>query len=228
MFEFRFYEIWRSAEYVDRLIDGVVNSLVLSTIGGICGFLMGLGLAIGQGKQGVPFPVKLACVSYVEFVRNTPFIVQLFFVAFALPLLVGYQWSFEASALLAMTLNFSAYFAEVIRAGIDGVPKGQIEAFKSLGMTRRQGFFRVLLPQALASVYPSLTSQYIFLFLTTGLISEIGVRDLTWAGRFVADRTFRDFEVFIVLTLLYMGSVYFFRICFTLIERRAFTWNVSR
>ena len=95
-------------------------------------------------------------------------------------------------------------------------------------MTRRQGFFRVLLPQALASVYPSLTSQYIFLFLTTGLISEIGVRDLTWAGRFVADRTFRDFEVFIVLTLLYMGSVYFFRICFTLIERRAFTWNVSR
>lgn len=96
MFEFRFYEIWRSAEYVDRLIDGLINSLVLSTIGGICGFVMGLGLAIGQGRQGVPFPVKLACVSYVEFVRSTPFIVQLFFVAFALPLLVGYQWSFEA------------------------------------------------------------------------------------------------------------------------------------
>lgn len=130
--------------------------------------------------------------------------------------------------MLAMTLNFSAYFAEVIRAGIEGVPTGQIEAFKSLGISRRQGFVRVMLPQALASVYPSITSQYIFLFLTTGLISEIGVRDLTWAGRFVADRTFRDFEVFIVLTLLYMGSVYLFRVYFTLIERRAFAWNVLR
>lgn len=227
MFEFRFYEIWRSVEYVDRLIDGLVNSLYLSTLGGICGFVMGLALAVGQGPQK-PLAIRLACVSYVEFVRNTPFIVQLFFVAFALPLLVGYQWSFEASALLAMTLNFSAYFAEVIRAGIEGVPTGQIEAFKSLGISRRQGFVKVMLPQALASVYPSITSQYIFLFLTTGLISEIGVRDLTWAGRFVADRTFRDFEVFIVLTLLYMGSVYLFRVCFTLIERRAFAWNVLR
>ena len=227
MFEFRFYEIWRSAEYIDRLADGLLNSLFLSTIGGVCGFIMGLMLAIGQRKSK-PLMVRLSCISYVEFVRNTPFIVQLFFVAFALPLIIGYRWSFEASALFAMTLNFSAYFAEVIRAGIDGVHSGQVEAYQSLGITRRQGFFRVMLPQALASVYPSITSQYIFLFLTTGLISEIGVRDLTWVGRFVADRTFGDFEVFILLTLLYMGSVYFFRLCFALIERRAFAWNLMR
>ena len=99
----------------------------------------------------MPVVIRLACVSYVEFVRNTPFIVQLFFVAFGLPLLIGLQWSFEASALLAMTLNFSAYFAEVIRAGIEGVPDGQIEAFKSLGLTRRQGFVGVMLPHWQAS-----------------------------------------------------------------------------
>ena len=85
-----------------------------------------------------------------------------------------------------MILNFSAYFGEVIRAGIDSIPKGQIEASKALCLNNRQRFMDIVLPQALANVYPSLTSQFIFLFLTTGLISEIGVEELTWSGRFIA------------------------------------------
>ena len=187
------------------------------------GFAMGLGLALLQ-LPGTKSVYRYVAVAYIEFVRNTPFIVQLFFVAFGLPLLLKYQWSFEASALLAMTLNFSAYFAEVIRAGMDAVKQGQYEASESLSLTRRQSIFHVILPQALANVWPSLSSQFVFLFLTTGLISEIGVEDLTWSGRFVADRTFRDFEVFIVITILYVLMAFMFLGGFNLLKRFIFPW----
>ncbi len=223
MFEFRFYEIWRSPEYLWLLGEGMWNSFWLTVLGSLIGLALGVGLALAQGRS-VFAPVRWLAVSYVEFIRNTPFIVQLFFVVFGLPLLLGYHWSLPASALLAIVLNFSAYYGEVIRAGIEAVPKGQIEGAISLGMTRRQTLFDVVLPQAVANVYPSLTSQFIFLFLTTGLISEIGVRDLTWAGRFIADRTFRDFEVFITLTVLYMAMSYAFMGAMVLIKRAVFPW----
>lgn len=223
MFEFRFYEIWRSAEYVEVLLNGVFTSFWLAVVGSAIGFVIGVGLALAQSKA-VPLMVRVPVVGYIEFIRNTPFIVQLFFVVFGLPLLLNYHWSLQNSALLAIVLNFSAYLGEVIRAGMDAVPKGQTEGAFSLGMTRRQTIFDIILPQAIANVYPSLTSQFVFLFLTTGLISEIGVEDLTWAGRFVADRTFRDFEVFITLTVLYMLMVYFFMGSLLLIKRMVFPW----
>jgi polar amino acid transport system permease protein len=223
MFEFRFYEIWRSPEYIETILSGCFNSFWLSLLGGVLGFGMGLGMALTQLPGGNRL-FRAASIGYIEVVRNTPFIVQLFFVAFGLPLLLGLNWSFEVSALLAMTLNFSAYFAEVIRAGLEAVKKGQYEASQSLSLTPKQGIFHVVLPQALANVWPSLSSQFVFLFLTTGLISEIGVEDLTWAGRFVADRTFRDFEVFIVLTVLYMAIAFLFLGSFQLLKRIIFPW----
>jgi polar amino acid transport system permease protein len=223
MFDFRFYEIWRSQEYIDTLLMGVFNSFWLTVVGSIFGIALGVLLALAQGRE-MPLWLRIPSVSYVEFVRNTPFIVQLFFVVFGLPLLLGYAWSLEASVVLAISLNFSAYFGEVIRAGIQSVPKGQLEGAVALGMTRWQTIFDVILPQAIAKVFPSMTSQFVFLFLTTGLVSEIGVKDLTWAGRFVADRTFRDFEVFIVLTILYMLMVYAFKGGFAILFKTAFPW----
>lgn len=223
MFDFRFFEIWRSPDYVQTLALGVWNSFWLTAVGSVLGIALGVLLALAQGRN-MPWWLRLPSVSYVEFVRNTPFIVQLFFVVFGLPLLLGYAWSLEASVVLAITLNFAAYFGEVIRAGIQSVPDGQTEGAMALGMTSRQTIFDVILPQAIAKVYPSMTSQFVFLFLTTGLVSEIGVQDLTWAGRYVADRTFRDFEVFIVLTILYMLMVYGFKGGFAVLFRTAFPW----
>jgi polar amino acid transport system permease protein len=208
---------------VEILLNGCFTSFWLSLLGGALGFMMGLGMALTQIPGGNPL-LRGASIVYIEFVRNTPFIVQLFFVAFGLPLILGLNWSFEFSALLAMTLNFSAYFSEVIRAGLEAVKKGQYEATQSLSLTPTQGIFNVILPQALANVWPSLSSQFVFLFLTTGLISEVGVEDLTWSGRFVADRTFRDFEVFIVLTILYMLMVFMFLGGFQLLKRVVFPW----
>lgn len=223
MFDFRFYEIWRSEEFVLTLVQGAFNSVWLTVVGGFVGFLLGITLALSQEKS-VFIGVRVIACSYVEFIRNTPFVVQMFFVAFGLPILLDLQWSFYFSALLAITLNFSAYFAEIIRSGINSIPKGQIEAAQSLGFTKAYTLKDIVLPQALAKVYPSLTSQFIFLFLTTGLISEIGVEDLTWAGRFISDRNFRDFEVYLVLTGVYMSLSWSFIFLLNTFKQKAFPW----
>ncbi|MBX2884036.1 MAG: amino acid ABC transporter permease [Granulosicoccus sp.] len=223
MFEFRFYEIWRESEYIERLINGVFTSFWLTVLGSVVGFAFAILLAVSRRSHlGV---LSWPAAIYVEVVRNTPLIVQLFFVAFGLPLLFDYRWPFEWSALLALALNFSAYYSEIIRAGLANLDPGQRESASALGLTRPQCFALVVLPQSLCKVYPSLVSQFIFLFLTTGIISEIGIEELTWSGRFIADRTFRDFEVYLVLTLLYVLLAISFRGFFALMARRIFPWQ---
>ena len=122
--EFRFFEIYREETFVDLLIQGIALSASLTIGAAILGFLMASLLAMMRISSIKPMVWFSA--SYIEFVRNTPLIVQLFFVAFGLPLLLNYQWPFWAHALLALILNFSAYFAEIIRAGMVSIQKSQI------------------------------------------------------------------------------------------------------
>lgn len=226
MFDFRFYEIWREADYLIRLGHGIFWSVSLTTAAGTLGFLFALALA-GARKSTIA-PLSWLAASYIEIVRNTPLIVQLFFVAFGLPMLLHYRWPFELSALLALSLNFSAYYAEIIRAGLENIQSGQNEAARALSLSNTQSYFLISLPQAIAKVYPSLVSQFIFLFLTTGIISEIGIEELTWSGRFIADRTFRDFEVYLVLTLIYILLCFSFKLLFQLANNRYFAWQTLR
>lgn len=223
MFDFRFYEIWREPEYIERLVHGVFTSFWLTVLGALAGFCLALLLATAR-RDTSPW-IRWPAATYVEVIRNTPLIVQLFFVAFGLPLLFGYRWPFEWSALLALSLNFSAYYSEIIRAGLDNIDKGQGEAANALSLNKIQAFFLITLPQSLSNVYPSIVSQFVFLFLTTGIISEIGIEELTWSGRFIADRTFRDFEVYLVLTVCYVIMALLFRGFFTLLGRYAFPWQ---
>lgn len=223
MFELRFFEIYRNDDYLLRLAEGIWLSISLTVGAAIIGFVVaGMLAAVRNAK--VPVAAQLSA-AYVEFIRNTPLIVQLFFVAFGLPLLFGYSWPFWAHALLGLTLNFSAYFAEILRSGLQSISKGQIEAAIALGLKPFQRFRKVIVPQVIASVYPSLTSQFIFLFLTTGVISEIGVEDLTHAGVFIDSRTFRSFEIFITLTLLYVAIALLFKFCMLAIDRHYFAWK---
>ena len=202
---------------------GALTSVTLTTLAGIAGLVFGLGLAVARRS---PSPLlRFPSAAYIELVRNTPLIAQLFFICFGLPLLLHYRWPFFASALLALCLNFSAYYAEIIRAGLDNVGKGQLEAGRALGLRKSDMLSRVVLPQAAAGVYPSLVSQFVFLFLTTGIISEVGVEDLTWAGRYVADRNFRDFEVFLLLAVAYAGLAVLFRFALTAAGRAFFPWR---
>ncbi|WP_425093093.1 amino acid ABC transporter permease [Tropicimonas sp. S265A] len=224
--DLRFFEITRSPEYLWLLTEGAMLSAGLTFLAGILGFILALGLSASRlAKLPVLSQISTA---YVEFIRNTPLLVQLFFVAFGLPLLLGYQWPFWAHALLALTLNFSAYFAEILRAGYLGVGQGQIEAARALGLKPVTIFFKVTLPQAIATTFPSLSSQFIFLFLTTGVVSEIGVNDLTQAGLFIDSRTFRSFEVFITLTAIYIGLSLMFKSLMAATARYAFAWTDAR
>ncbi|MEQ8371496.1 MAG: amino acid ABC transporter permease [Roseibium aggregatum] len=226
MSNLRFFEIYRNPEYLWLLAKGALISAALTIGGGILGFLLAVLLAAVRHYK-VPVLAQLAA-AYVEFIRNTPLIVQMFFVAFGLPLLLGYQWPFWAHALLALSINFSAYFAEILRAGLASLGAGQTEAADALGLPRWLSFLKVCLPQAVAAMYPSLNSQFIFLFLTTGIISEIGVTDLTWAGLFIDSRNFRSFEIFFTLTVIYLLMSLGFKTLLALLHDRLFKWKVVR
>ena len=202
MFELRFFEIYRSSEYVNLLFDGILISTGLTITAGIAGFFFAFLLAALRYWKVVIFGFLSAC--YIDFIRNTPLIVQLFFVTFGLPLLLGYVWPFWCHALLALTINFSGYFAEILRSGFESTPKGQLEAASALNLNKYITFKKIILPQTIIKMFPSLSSQFIFIFLTTGIISEIGVTELTHAGLYIDSRIFRSFEIFITLTVLYV------------------------
>ena len=142
---------------------------------------------------------------------------RIFFITFGLPALFGYVWPFWCHALLALTINFSGYFAEILRSGYESTPKGQIEAASALNLNKKIVFRKIILPQTIIKMFPSLSSQFIFIFLTTGIISEIGVTDLTHAGLFIDSRIFRSFEIFIVLTFLYIIMSLVYKSCLEII-----------
>ena len=220
--ELRFFEIYRHGDYLLILAEGAWVSFILTVLGAIVGFLLAVGLSVARHAR-TPL-LRLVSATYVEVMRNTPLIVQMFFVAFGLPLLLNYQWPFWGHALLALVLNFSAYFSEILRTGYQSIPSGQLECATALGLSPRMRFWRVVFPQAVAHMYPSLSSQFIFLFLTTGVISEIGVRDLTYAGAFIDSRTFRTFEVFTTLTVIYLLMSFGFKFALKELRRFLFPW----
>lgn len=224
--DLRFFEIYRNSEYLLLLGKGALLSAGLTVLAALFGLILAFGLAaIRYGRVPV---LEWIAAAYVEFIRNTPLIVQLFFIAFGLPMLLGYEWPFWAHALLSLSINFSGYFAEILRAGLEGTGKGQREAARALGLKPPVTFFLVITPVAVASMFASLNSQFIFLFLTTGIISEIGVADLTQAGLYIDSRTFRTFEVFLVLTGLYILTSMVFKTALALIERWLFPWKFVR
>jgi polar amino acid transport system permease protein len=224
--DLRFFEIYRNSEFLLLLAKGAMLSAGLTVLAAVFGMVLAFILAaIRFGRVPV---LEWIAAAYVEFIRNTPLIVQLFFIAFGLPMLLGYEWPFWAHALLSLSINFSGYFAEILRAGLEGIGKGQREAARALGLKPPVTFFLVITPVAVASMFASLNSQFIFLFLTTGIISEIGVADLTQAGLYIDSRTFRTFEVFLVLTALYIALSMLFKTALALIERWLFPWKFVR
>ena len=208
------------------LAQGAATSATLTIASGAFGFVLGILLAVVRFER--VRGVHLMAAAYIDFVRNTPLVVQMFFVAFGLPILLGYQWPFWAHALLALSLNFSAYFAEIIWTGLKSVDPGQSEASHALGLPRLLLLRRVLLPQALSNMFASLNAQFVFLFLTTGIMSEISVKDLTYAGVFIDSRTFRSFEVFLTLTVLYILISLCFKILLAKTERWLLHWKFAR
>jgi len=189
------------------LLTGVAWTLALTTASVAVGTLLGIGCAWvrarGFGVANAPSWLKALVGGYVELIRNTPFIVQLFFIFFGLPAM-GFLLSAEAASFLAMVVNLGAYATEIIRAGLEATPKGQIEAAQSLALSRRQTFVWVVLPPALKKVWPSLVSQIIIVMLGSSVCGQISTQELSYAADLIQGRNFRSFEAFIVVGCIYL------------------------
>jgi len=203
------------------IVDGLVLTLELSAGTIVLGFAVGV-LAAAALVYGKPW-LRKAAGGYVESIRNTPLIVQLFLVFFGLPNL-GVTLDAITASMITLTINLGAYTAEIVRAGFESVPRSQIEAGVSLGMTGPQVFRHVVLLPALKNVYPSLTSQFVLMMLATSVVSQISAAELFHAGSIIQSRTFRDFEVYTVIAVLYLALSLLMRagfgVCYRIFFRR--------
>nr|WP_113869169.1 amino acid ABC transporter permease [Brenneria salicis]NMN92449.1 amino acid ABC transporter membrane protein 1 (PAAT family) [Brenneria salicis ATCC 15712 = DSM 30166]RBP58192.1 amino acid ABC transporter membrane protein 1 (PAAT family) [Brenneria salicis ATCC 15712 = DSM 30166]RLM29110.1 polar amino acid ABC transporter permease [Brenneria salicis ATCC 15712 = DSM 30166] len=191
-----------------------IKLTAMATLGGIA-----IGICGAALRSGKPSMVGKLWGIYVELIRNTPFVVQLFFIVFGLPSL-GWKLTAGEAALLAMLINLGAYSTEIIRAGIQVTPKGQWEAARVLGLTRSQTFFRVILPPSLQRVYPALVSQCIIVMLGSSVVSQVSYEELTFAANLIQSRTFLSFEVYLVTTLCYLALSILMRQLLLLAGRR--------
>ncbi len=186
---------------IDMILDGIVLTIGLSAGAIILGSALAI-LLVALKNLGSRW-VSLIVDAYVELMRNTPFLVQLFMIFFGLPLL-GLRMSGTQAGLLAMTMNLAAYSTEIIRAGVDSIHKSQLEAGLSLALTRIQVFRYIVLKPAFARVWPALSSQFVLMMLASSICSFISVAELSGAAAIIEQRTFRSFETYIIVTITYL------------------------
>jgi len=184
------------------LARGLAMTAALTAVSALVGGA--LGVACAWARTWGPRWLGRVVAVYVELIRNTPFIVQLFFIFFGLPGL-GVKLSPEAASVLAMVINLGAYAAEIIRAGIESTPRGQVEAALSLALSRTQAFLHVVLPPALARVWPAMTSQIVIVMLGSAVCGQISAEELSYQANLIHSRNFRAFEAYLIATALYLA-----------------------
>ena len=214
-YTFHFNVVW---DHWRDLAEGAWLTIELSSLS----MVLGLAVAIVcvYAKAVGSAPVRWAIAAYIELIRNTPFLVQIFIVYFSLPAM-GISVGANEAALAAMVVNFGAYGTEILRAGIESIARGQIDAARALGLTPLQTFRHVVLFPALKIVYPALASQFILLMLASSVVSAISAVELTAVTNSLQSTTFRPFEFYFVATALYLvmavgiravlGGVYWMR-----------------
>lgn len=207
------------------LLKGTWITIQLSLTATVLGLLVAIFGA--WAKTSGPAPLRWLVNAYIELIRNTPFLVQLFFFFFALPAL-GLRWTPHQAALVAMVVNLGAYATEIIRAGIESIPKGQIEAGLALNLKRHQIFRLVILKLALRAIFPALTSQFILLMLSSSVVSVISADDLTSVAANLQSQTFRSFEIYIVVAGIYLLLALAFNALFRLVQQRFLTYPDRR
>ena len=189
------------------LTHGVATTIFLITVTALLGGALSVAAAGRRSRYGW---LRSLVAAYVELIRNTPFIVQLFFIFFGLPSL-GLRLSSETASIIAMTLNLGAYAAEIVRAGIDNTPRGQLEAARSLAMTERQVFLRVVLPPALGRVWPAMVSQIVIVMLGSAVCGQIAAQELSYYTNLIMSRNFRSFEANFVAAAMYLAMAVMLR-----------------
>ncbi len=195
------FDFLATFDYTNVLVKGVLITIELIAIGGVIGIAVGIFCAWAR-TQG-PLWLKYLMGGYVELIRNTPFLIQLFFIFFGLPS-IGIHITEMQAAILTMVINLGAYSTEIIRAGINAIHRGQIEAALSLSMTRLQIFRHIILRPAMQKIWPALSSQIIIVMLGSAVCSQIAVEELSFAANFIQGRNFRAFEAYFIATAIYL------------------------
>ncbi|WP_223594544.1 amino acid ABC transporter permease [Neobacillus bataviensis] len=200
------------------LLKGLQVTLYIFVIAIILGFLIGLVVALLRLA-----PIKILnwiAKIYVDAIRGTPFIVQLFFIYFGVNSLHIVSLNSTTAGIITVAINAGAYFAEIIRAGIQSIDKGQTEAARSIGFTASQTMRYVVLPQAFRRMLPTITNQSIISLKDTSLLSVIGIADLTQQGQIQASATFEAFKIWLAVGVIYFIIIYLLTILANFIERR--------
>ena len=207
--------------YWDQFLAGCALTLWLGAISTTIGLMIGLLTVLAKRSR---FPaLRVAANIYIEAFRNTPFLVQVFFIFFGLPTL-GIALTPWPAAIAALSLNLGAFSAEIIRGGIESVPRGQFEAGAALGFSPLETFRYIVLKPALRTIFPALSGQFVLLLLTTSIVSSISAEELTSVAQGIDSTTFRSFEVYIVAAFLYLAMSLVFALLFKAIDRAYFSY----
>jgi polar amino acid transport system permease protein len=213
---FQFGVVWRD---LPALLLGAWLTVRLSALAMALGLLVGVASALAAASRWRA--VRALARVYVEAIRNTPFLVQVLFVYLGLPS-IGVRLRPDQAALLAMVINLGAYATEILRAGMKAVPRGQLEAGTALGLSRWQLFRHVVWMPALRAIFPALGSQFILIMLASSVVSVISAEELTAVADTLVARHFRSFEVYLVVTGMYLVMCLAFQAAFAAIYRALF------
>ena len=216
-YTFRFAPVFSR---IDQMVDGLLVTLWLTGIVIVAGFALGVAGALAA-RARAPW-LRAVVRTYVEAIRNTPLLAQLFFVYFGLPGL-GLRLDAITAGIITLVLNLGAYTTEIVRGGIDAVPRGQVDAGTALGLTPVQVFFLIVLKPALKTMFPALASQFTLLMLASSILSQIGVTELFHMASLIDSATYRSFEVYAVVCGFYLALALAFRLLFAAIYRVVFT-----
>ena len=182
------------------LASGLVLTVFISVASIVAGLVVGIGIAAARLSR--LWPVRSLASFYVEVIRNTPVLVQMLLLYLGLPEF-GIRLSPLVSVLIALSVNNGAYLGEIIRGGLQSVPKGQLEAAAAIGLGGRTTFIEIMLPQAVRGIYPALTNQFVLTILASSIGSIVGAPELTQQVLFIDSRTFRTVELLAFLTVAY-------------------------
>lgn len=189
------------APYWPVFLNGAWLTLKMTAVAVVVG--VAVGTLVAFAKRSRVTPISQICAVYIEIVRNTPFLVQIFLLYFGLASF-GVRMPTFAAAVLAMIINIAAYAAEIIRAGLESVPRGQIEAAECLGLSKWRIGWHVMLQPSIEKVYPALTSQFLLMMQASAMASQISAEELTAIANTVQSDTFRSLETYIVVAALYL------------------------
>ncbi|HHT43133.1 MAG TPA: amino acid ABC transporter permease [Firmicutes bacterium] len=211
---FRWDLVWSS---VPTLLQGAKLTVQLTSIAVCFGIILGTIAGMARISKG---PLRLVAASYIDIIRGTPLLVQTFLIFYGLPSLISRPIPAYAAAVLALSINSGAYVGEIVRAGIQAIDKGQWEAASSLGLSGSQTMGLIILPQAFRKILPPLGNEFIALLKDSSLVSVIALEELVRKGQLIIGRTFRPFEVWLAVALIYFIMTFTVSRLVNVVEKR--------